>query len=100
MDGKAPADGASLSVRVGLYGSFTTGIAFTVGWRDCSAAHGHLEAHFFVLRMQHVEPGGWTGAVVLPPPPQQDDPRGRGARAVGAEVRWVGVSSDRAVSLC
>lgn len=35
-----------------------------------------------------------------PAPPQQDDPRGRGARAVGAEVRWVGVSSDGAVSLC
>ena len=27
VDGKAPADRASLSVRVGLYGSFTTGTA-------------------------------------------------------------------------
>lgn len=51
VDGKAPADRASLSVRVGLYGSFTTGTAFTVSWRDCSVAHGCLEAHFLVLRM-------------------------------------------------
>lgn len=39
-DGKAPADGAGLSVMVGLYGSFTTGTAFTVGPRDCSVAVG------------------------------------------------------------
>lgn len=39
-DGKAPADGAGLSVMVGLYGSFTTGTAFTVSPRDCSVAVG------------------------------------------------------------
>ena len=39
-DGKAPADGAGLSVMVGLYGSFTTGTTFTVGRRDCSVTVG------------------------------------------------------------